>query len=80
MHSFEVERMKRKVFLSLFLVLFFGMSLILSIGMFVFGESEKGKNELTVSAPELVTKDKTLNFNYLSDFSNSVKNRFFLRQ
>lgn len=72
--------MKRKVFLSLFLVLFFGMSLILSIGMFVFGESEKGKNELTVSAPELVTKDKTLNFNYLSDFSNWVNNRFFLRQ
>lgn len=72
--------MKRKVFLSLFLVLFFGLSLTLSLGMLVFGESEKGKNELTVNAPELVTKDGSLNLDYFSDFSKWVDNRFFLRQ
>ncbi len=72
--------MKRKIFLTVFLVLFFGISLILSLGMVAFGESKAGGNEILSNAPSLKLEDGGLNKNYLSDLSSWINDRFFLRQ
>ena len=79
-HSFEVWAMKRKILLSVFLVLFFVVSLTFSLGMVAFGESKAGGNEVLSNAPQLKAEDGSLNRNFLADLSSWINDRFFLRQ
>ncbi len=72
--------MKRKILLSVFLVLFFVVSLIFSLGMVAFGESKAGGNEVLSNAPQLKAEDGSLNLNFLADLSSWINERFFLRQ
>ncbi len=72
--------MKKKIFLSLVLTLFFVISLTLSLGMFVFGESKPAGNEILSAAPSITKDDGSFNEMFLSDLSKWVNDRFFLRQ
>lgn len=72
--------MKRKILLSVFLVLFFVVSLTFSLGIVAFGESKAGGNEVLSNAPEFKLKDGSWNQNYLADLSSWINDRFFLRQ
>ena len=72
--------MKRKILLSVFLVLFFVVSLTFSLGMVAFGESKAGGNEVLSNAPQLKAEDGSLNRNFLADLSSWINDRFFLRQ
>ncbi len=72
--------MKRRILLSVFLVLFFSISLTFSLGMVAFGESKAGGNEVLSNAPEFKLKDGSWNENYLADLSSWINDRFFLRQ
>ncbi len=72
--------MKRKILLSVFLVLFFSISLIFSLGMVAFGESKAGGNEVLSNVPQLKTEDGSWNENFFADLSSWINDRFFLRQ
>ncbi len=72
--------MKRKIWLSVFLGLFFLVSLVFSLGMLAFGESRAGANELLSDAPRWTDKDGSWNESYLSDLADWINDRFFLRQ
>ena len=72
--------MKRKILLSVFLVLFFSISLTFSLGIVAFGESKAGGNEVLSNAPQLKAEDGSWNQNFFVDLSNWVNDRFFLRQ
>ncbi len=72
--------MKRRIVLSVFLVLFFSISLTFSLGIVAFGESKAGGNEVLSNAPEFKLKDGSLNWNFLVDLSSWINDRFFLRQ
>jgi len=72
--------MKRKILLSVFLVLFFSISLTFSLGSVAFGESKAGGNEVLSNAPQLKAEDGSWNQNFFVDLSNWVNDRFFLRQ
>ncbi len=72
--------MKKKILLSIFFLLFFGISIMLSLGIFLFGESQAGSNESLSSAPALRAENGALNTNYLAELSQWVDDRFFLRQ
>ncbi len=69
-----------KIFKSLYLVLFFGISIVLSLGIFVFGESKAAGNEILSVAPVIKNEDGSLNENYLADLSKWINDRFYLRQ
>lgn len=72
--------MKRRILLSVFLVLFFLISLTFSLGMVAFGESKAGGNEVLSNAPEFKLKDGSWNENFFADLSSWINDRFFLRQ
>ena len=72
--------MKKKVWLCLFLGLFLAVSLTLSVGMLVAGPSAAGANERLSDAPQWLDKEGKWNQNYLSDLSDWICDRFFLRQ
>lgn len=72
--------MKRKILLSVFLVLFFSISLTFSLGIVAFGESKAGGNEVLSDVPKFKLKNGSLNLNYFADLSSWINDRFFLRQ
>ncbi len=63
-----------------FAVLFLALCLVPSLGMLAGGVSAAGANEVLASAPALKKADGSLNAGFLSDFSDYVGDRFFLRQ
>ena len=64
----------------LFLAVFLILCLIPSVGLLCFGPSEAGANEIAPSAPRLTAPDGSPNAAYLSDLTDYVGRRFFLRQ
>ena len=72
--------MKKKVLPVCFLALCLGLCLALSVGMVFAGPSEAGANEQLAEFPSLVTKEDKLNTDYLSQLSDYIGDRFFLRQ
>ena len=64
----------------LFLAVFLILCLIPSVGLLCFGPSEAGANEIAPSAPQLTGADGAVNGDYLSDLTDYVGRRFFLRQ
>lgn len=72
--------MKKKVLLCLFLGLFLAVSLTLSVGMALAGPSAAGANEKLSDAPQWTDKVGKWNLNFLSDLSDWISDRFFLRQ
>ncbi len=72
--------MKQKIFLSTFIGLFLAISLTLSIGMVFAGPSQAGANELLSAAPKWRNSDGSMNREFLSDLSDWIGDRFFLRQ
>lgn len=72
--------MKKKLFFSLFLGLFFLLSLTLSVGMLLAGPSEAGANEKLSDAPQWTDQEGNWNADYLSHLSDWIGDRFFLRQ
>lgn len=71
--------MKNRFAYITFIALFLCLSLVLSVGMTVFGESKAGANE-NLSDKPLLSADGKFNDNYLSDLSGYINDRFFLRQ
>ena len=72
--------MKNKILLKVFIGLFLAISLTLSIGMVFAGPSQAGANELLSSAPKWRNSDGSINREFLSDLSDWIGDRFFLRQ
>lgn len=72
--------MKNKIFFTIFIGLFLAISLTLSIGMVAFGPSQAGANELLSAAPKWRNTDGSINGDFLSDLSDWIGDRFFLRQ
>ena len=64
----------------LFLAVFLILCLIPSVGLLCFGPSEAGANEIAPPAPRLTGADGTVNSDYLSELTDYVGRRFFLRQ
>lgn len=71
--------MKKKTMYVTFVALFLSLSLMLSVGLTVFGESKAGANETLSGKPNLFVNGK-LNDNYFSDLATYVNDRFYLRQ
>jgi hypothetical protein len=67
-------------FKKLFTAIIIAVCLIPFLGMLIFGESPPGANEITVFHPELLNEDGGVNNEFLSDFSNYMEKRFWLRQ
>lgn len=63
----------------LFIAVFLGLCLVLSLGMLIAGPSQAGANERLADAPQLMTQDG-VNADFLSDLADWVNDRFFLRQ
>ena len=72
--------MKRKVLHIGFVALALFLCLCLSIGMAITGPSQAGANEKLSEFPKLRTEDEGLNPGFLTQFSDWVDDRFFLRQ
>lgn len=70
----------KKCFFAVFLGLFLLLSITLSVGMAVMGPSQAGANEQLSNAPQWTDKEGNWNQNYLSDLSDWINDRFFLRQ
>ena len=72
--------MKKKVLPVCFLALCLALCLALSVGMVFAGPSEAGANEQLAGFPSLMTKEGKWNTDYLSQLSDYIGDRFFLRQ
>lgn len=70
----------KKAYYAVFLGLFLALCLIFSVGLLVAGPAEAGANERLSDAPVLITEDGAVNLDYLSDLSDWVNDRFYLRQ
>ena len=64
----------------IFTALFLALCLLPGLGMLIFGESEAGANEVLANAPKLKNRDGSFNTEVLSDLSDYMGDRFFLRQ
>ena len=64
----------------IFLGLFFILSLLPSLGMWIFGGSKAGANEILAPKPSLTEKDGSYNLQYFSELSDYLSDRVFLRQ
>lgn len=64
----------------LFTAIFLALCLLPSLGMLLFGESEAGANEILANAPKHKNRDGSFNTEVLSDLSDYIGDRFFLRQ
>lgn len=71
---------QRKGSAALLLILFLALSLVPSVGMMIFGGSRAGANEILAPRPRLRERDGTLNTEFLTDCSDYLSDRFFLRQ
>ena len=71
--------MKGKKLDLLFLCLCAALCLVLSLGTALFGPSQARANEILAAAPKLKSADG-LNTGFLSDVSDWLSDRFFLRQ
>ncbi len=72
--------MKKKVLPICFMALCLGLCLVLSVGLLFAGPSKAGANEQLAQLPSLMTKEGSLNTDYLSQLSDYINDRFFLRQ
>lgn len=72
--------MKEKVCYKIFIAGFLALSLVLSVGMAIAGPSQAGANEILSNAPQLQDKEGNFNKAYLSDLTDWVSDRFYLRQ
>ena len=71
---------KQKSTVYVFIALFLLLSLIPSLGMLVFGGSKAGANEILAPKPKLTEKDGGYNLQVLSELSDYLSDRLFLRQ
>ncbi len=72
----STKRRTAYAFIGFFLIL----CLIPSLGMAMFGSSKAGANEILSPKPALREKDGSLNFDCLSELSDYLTDRCFLRQ
>lgn len=72
--------MKNKTINRIFITAFFIFCLIPSLGMLVFGPSDAAANEVLSSKPKLTDKEGNLNAGFLSDVSDYIGDRFWLRR
>lgn len=70
----------KKVLLTVFLAVFLLMSLVPFAGLLAFGPSEAAANEVLAQPPAIKTQDGGLNFEFLSDASDWLADRFALRR
>ena len=63
-----------------FLTFFLLFCLVPSLGMLIFGASKAGANEILAPKPKLTESDGSYNLHYLSDLSDYLCDRLFLRQ
>ena len=71
--------MKKRSYSLLFIVLFFGLCLVPSIGMLLFGASPLLANEAAPRTPALQNADGSLNPEILADLTDYIGTRFALR-
>ena len=70
----------KKVFTHLFIAVFFGLCLIPSVGILIWGESKAGANEILAAKPSITERSGSFNWDVLSDFSDYMADRFAFRQ
>ena len=76
-----MKNQKKKIMgARIFTALFLALCLLPGLGMLLFGESEAGANEILANAPKLTNRDGSFNTEVLSDLSDYIGDRFFLRQ
>ena len=76
MEALSSQKRTARLFLWLFLLL----CLVPSLGVPAFGGSKAGANEIFAPRPKLTRKDGTYNLNYLTELTDYVTDRLFLRQ
>lgn len=72
--------MKKKIANGAFIGVFLTLSLLLSLGMLLFGPAQPSANERLSEFPVLVTEDGKLNPDFAPQLASYVNDRFFLRQ
>lgn len=72
--------MKKNVLSVCFLILCLCLCLTLSVGMLFAGPSQAGANEQLAEPPVLRTEEGAINKDYLTQLTNWIRDRFFLRQ
>ena len=72
--------MKKKIANGAFIGLFLGISLVLSLGIFLFGPAESSANEQLSEFPVLLTEAGKLNPDFAPQLASYVNDRFFPRQ
>ena len=70
----------KKIGLFLFLALFLLMALAPAVGLFVFGPAEAAANEILAQPPEAFDQEGNFKLSLLSDASDYLRDRFWLRQ
>ena len=63
-----------------FIVLFFLLCLLPSLGMLFWGESKASANEILAAKPLIVQKDGSFNTHVLNEFSDYIADRFAFRK
>ena len=64
----------------LFSLVFFGLCLVPTLGLLLTGGAKAGANEVLAQKPSLTAKDGSFNANVLTELSDYVGDRFYLRQ
>lgn len=70
----------KKAFTYVFIAVFFGLCVIPSAGILLWGESKAGANEILATRPSFTERNGSFNWDVLSDFSDYMADRFAFRQ